>query len=375
MPTDNQLRIITAITMKLAQLGLEVSFVEPITTGPLITTYRFAPKSATKVSQITGCAQDLALTLSVEDVLVRRLPGEAVIGVSVPNEHRTSVLWRDCLALPDPAMNIPLNLGVDSEGKRYVDDLTKCPHLLIAGSTNSGKSVLLHSIIASLLYWRQPEQVQFVLSDTKNVEFGHFIGAPHLLYEPATTMYRTWELMDWLIDEMERRLKIIGAASCRNIIDYNKAYVDPLSFNDHFKYKQEKRQLSYIVLIVDELADVLGGDKRGEAKIAGAKLGRIVQKSRAAGVHVIAATQRSSVDIIAGSIKNNFPSRLSFKLTSETDSRTIIGTGGAEHLLPQGDMLYVGSSAAMKRLHAAYASIDDIRQCVNVAKLQATIPH
>lgn len=357
MPSDDQFKTIAAITMKLAQLGLEVSFVEPITTGPLITTYRFAPKSASKVSQVVNCAQDLALTLSVEDVLVRRLPGEAVIGVSVPNAKRTQVLWRDCLSLPDPTMLIPLNLGVDSEGKRYTDDLTKCPHLLIAGSTNSGKSVLLHGIIGSLMYWRTPEQVQFLLSDTKNVEFGHFIGAPHLLYEPATSMYRTWELMDWLIDEMERRLKIIGASGDRNIIEYNKKH----------------KPLGYIVLIIDELADILGGDKRGETKIGGSKLGKIVQKSRAAGVHVIAATQRSSVDVIAGTVKNNFPGRLTFKLSSEADSRTIIGIGGAEHLLAQGDMLYAGSSSTLKRLHAAYASIDDIRQCVNVARLQATI--
>lgn len=363
MPSsDSQFKTIAAITMKLAQLGLEVSFVEPITTGPLITTFRFTPRSAAKVSQITACAQDLALTLSVEDVLVRRLPGEAVIGVSVPNAHRTIVNWRDCLAEPSPDLLIPLNLGVDSEGKRYVDDLTKCPHLLIAGTTGSGKSTLLHSVIASLMYWRRPEQIQLLLSDTKNVEFGHFIGAPHLLYEPATTMYRTWELMDWLIDEMERRLKIIGHAGCRNIAEFNK------------KVPQGLQSWSYIVLIIDELADILGGDKRGEAKIANAKLGRIVQKSRAAGVHVVAATQRPSVNIVTGSIKANFPSRLTFRLPSESDSRTVISTAGAEHLLSQGDMLYQGGSqSGVKRLHASYATIDDIKQCVSVSRMQASM--
>lgn len=369
MPPDAQFKTIAAITMKLAQLGLEVSFVEPITTGPLITTYRFTPRSAAKVSQITACAQDLALTLSVEDVLVRRLPGEAVIGVSVPNAHRTIVNWRDCLAEPSPDLLIPLNLGVDSEGKRYVDDLAKCPHLLIAGTTGSGKSTLLHGVIASLMYWRRPEQVQLLLSDTKNVEFGHFIGAPHLLYEPATTMYRTWELMDWLIDEMERRLKIIGARGCRNIMDYNK----PLRLGVTAP-TSTFQELSYIVLIIDELADILGGDKRGEAKIANAKLGRIVQKSRAAGVHVIAATQRPSVNIVIGSIKSNFPARLTFRLPSDADSRTVIGTGGADHLLQQGDMLYSGPSAnGLKRLHASYATIDDIKQCVSVSRMQATM--
>ena len=363
--TAEQQATVVAITVKLAQLGLEVIFQHPVTTGPLITTYRFAPRSATKVNAIVGCAQDLALTLAVEDVLVRRLPGEAVIGVSVPNKHRMSVLWRDTLAKPDASALIPLNLGVDSEGKLYRDDLTKCPHLLIAGTTGGGKSTLLHTLIASLMYWRSPERVQFVLSDTKNVEFGHFIGAPHLLFEPATSMYTTWERMDWLIDTMEDRLHVIGRAGYRNIIDYNKG---PWSTASHIP------KMNYIVLVIDELADVLGGDKRGEAKIANAKLGRIVQKSRAAGVHVIAATQRPSVNIVAGSIKSNFPSRLTFRLPSEMDSRTVISSGGAEHLLAQGDMLYQGpANAGLKRLHAAYASIEDVKQCVSVARMQHTM--
>ena len=365
MPTEDQFRVIAAVTTKLAQLGLEVSFVEPITTGPLITTYRFTPRSASKVSQITSCAQDLALTLAVEDVLVRRLPGEAVIGVSVPNATRSSVNWRDTLAQPPTDMLLPLNLGVDSEGRLYRADLARCPHLLIAGSTGGGKSTLLHGIIASLMYWRTAQRIQFVLSDTKNVEFGHFIGAPHLLFEPATSMYRTWELMDWLIDEMEHRLKVIGHEGYRNIYDYNKG---PWTTESHIP------KLSYIVFIIDELADILGGDKRGEAKIANAKLSRIVQKSRAAGVHVIAATQRPSVNVVAGSIKANFPARLTFRLPSNADSRTIIGEDGAEHLLAQGDMLYQGPlTQASKRLHAAYAAAEDIKQCVEVAKLQATL--
>jgi S-DNA-T family DNA segregation ATPase FtsK/SpoIIIE len=369
MPTDAEFKVIAAITMKLAQLGHEVTFTDPITTGPLITTYRFTPRNATKVAQIVSCAEDLAIALHVEDVLIRRLPGEGVIGVSVPVPlaQRTQVNWRDTLthdAVSNTAL-IPLNLGVDSQGRLYRDDLTKCPHLLIAGSTGSGKSTFLHSVIASLMYWRGPDQVQFVLSDTKNVEFGHFIGAPHLLFEPATSMYRTWELLDWLIEEMERRLQIIGRGGARNIAEYMKQGVTA----------KPMHPMPYIVLVIDELADVLGGDKRGEAKIAQAKLGRIVQKSRAAGVHCIAATQRPSVDIIAGSIKNNFPARLTFRLSSGSDSRTVVSQEGAEHLLAQGDMLYQGPSAqGLKRLHAAYASIDDIEQCVSLAKLCKTWP-
>lgn len=222
MPNEDQFKTIATITVKLAQLGLEVTFVEPITIGPLITTYRFAPKQATKVAQITSCSSDLALALAVEDVLVRRLPGEAVIGVSVPNKTRTPILWRDTLTTPSPELILPINFGVDSQGRLFRDDLTKLPHLLIAGSTGSGKSTLMQSVIASLMYWRSADEVQFILSDTKNVEFGNFIGAPHLLFDPATTMYQTWEAFDWVIEEMERRLKIIGAAGCRNIEEYNK---------------------------------------------------------------------------------------------------------------------------------------------------------
>jgi S-DNA-T family DNA segregation ATPase FtsK/SpoIIIE len=359
-PTDDQFTVIATITLKLAQLGLEVSFVEPITTGPLVTTYRFAPRSAAKVSQITACAQDLALALGAEDILVRRLPGEGVIGVSVPKKDRTMVMWRDTLAKPPDDMLLPLNFGVDSQGRLYRDDLAKCPHLLVAGTTGGGKSTCVTAMIASLMFWRTPQQVQFILSDTKNVEFGQFISAPHMLFDPATTMYQTWERMDWLIDEMERRLKRIGAAGCRNIAEYNiTGGLRPV--------------LPYIVLVIDELADILGSSGRGEAKIAADKLGRIVQKSRAAGCHVLGATQRPSVNIVTGSIKANFPSRLTFKLPSEADSRTVIGCSGAEHLLPRGDMLYSGpASPALTRLHAAYAEIRDVEQCVAVARMRCT---
>ena len=357
MPSEEQFKTITLIVMKLAQLGYEVTFVEPITTGPLVTTYRFTPRAAAKVAQITSCAQDLALALSVEDVLVRRIPGEAVIGVSIPNATRELVYWRKLCGSPDATMLLPLNLGVDSQGKLFRDDLTKLPHLLIAGSTNGGKSCLLHGLVASLMLWLSPEQVQFIISDTKNVEFGQFIGAPHLLCDPVVSMYTTWEKMDWLIVEIERRLKVIGSWECRNVIEY------------HTKNKQH--QMPYIVLVIDELADVLGGEKRGEATVATAKLGRIVQKSRAAGVHVIAATQRPSVNIVSGSIKANFPSRLTFKLPSEADSRTVIGTAGAEHLLGCGDMLYQSTSyPGVRRLHSGYATTVDIRAVVEMAKLK-----
>jgi S-DNA-T family DNA segregation ATPase FtsK/SpoIIIE len=356
MPTDEQFRIIAAITVKLAQLGHEVIFVEPITTGPLITTFRFAPKAATKVNQIVNCSQDLALALSAEDIVIRRLPGEAVIGVSVPNTERQPVLWRDLLASPAPfdTTPIPLNFGVDSQGRPFREDLTKLPHLLVAGSTDGGKSTLINGMIAALMYWRQPSQVQFILSDTKRVEFGKFKGSPYLLCDPLKTMYETWEQMDWLIDEVERRLKTLESWRCQKIADYHQ--------------RNPQHTMPYIVFVVDELYHILGGTKRGESKIGTDKLTRIAGESRAAGIHCVVGTQRPSVDVVSGSIKANFPARLTFRLPSETDSRTIIGCGGAEHLLARGDMLYCSPNhPATRRLHSGFASQEDIRQCLAYA--------
>lgn len=349
MLSDEQKQIVMCISVKLAQLGHEVTWQEPITTGPLITTYRFMPRAAAKVAQISNCADDLALALHVDDVVVRRLPGEGVIGVSVPNKERKTVMWRDLLSPPPADMRIPLNLGVDSQGHQFREDLTKLPHLLITGSTEGGKSTLMHCLIASLMLWRDPSQIQFLLSDTKKVEFGHFDGSPHLLNKTSKTMYETWEQMDWLIEEVDRRLRMLEKAGVRNIA----------------AFKDRGGTLPYIVFVIDELFHVLGGGERGESKVPTGKLSRIVSESRAAGIHVISGTQRSSVDVVSGSIKANFPARLTFRLPTQTDSRTVIGHSGAEHLLARGDMLYSSPNhPATRRLHSGYASPDDITQCV-----------
>jgi S-DNA-T family DNA segregation ATPase FtsK/SpoIIIE len=359
-PDDKQFKTIAAITLKLAQLGLEVTFVDPITVGPLITTYRFAPKNAAKISQITSLADDLALALAVESVTVRRLPGEGVIGVSVPNLTRTVPLWRDHLK-PDHItnqMHVPLALGVTSQGQTFREDLSALPHLLIAGSTGGGKTVESRSIIASLMFWRSPERVQFVLSDTKQVEFGLFDNDPHMWRPRTTSVYQTLEYMDDLITEMESRLKLIAARKLHNIHEHNQLF-------------PTTQLLSYIVLVIDELADLLASGDKGVSKLAQQKLGTIVQKSRAAGVYVIAATQRPSVNIVSGSIKANFPARLSFRLPSEADSRTVLGHSGAEHLLSLGDMFYVSPLApSSRRLHSCYASTEDITQCIAFAQQQ-----
>jgi S-DNA-T family DNA segregation ATPase FtsK/SpoIIIE len=325
---------------------------EPITVGPLISTYRFLPKASTKVSQITSCADDLTLALaSDEDVLVRRLPGEAVIGISVPNKQRKPVLWRDTLA-PAEAL-IPLNMGTDSQGLLYRDDLAQLPHLLVAGSTGSGKSIWMRAALASLIWWKSANEFKFALSDTKGVEFPMFDGDPHEWHPRAQSKYTTWEILDELYSETERRMKIFQCEQKRNIQEYNKAAT----------------RLPYIAMFIDELATVLEGDKRGETKIAQSKLGRIVQLSRAAGVHIVAGSQRPSVDVVAGSIKNNFPARLSFRVSSGFDSRTVINQDGAEHLISRGDMFYLSpNKAALSRLHAAYANDEDLKQCVKISR-------
>jgi DNA segregation ATPase FtsK/SpoIIIE, S-DNA-T family len=357
--TDDQKRTVIAITLKLTQLGHQVNFVEPIGVGPLITTYRFAPRNAAKVAQIAAASQDIALALAVEDVTIRRLPGESVIGVSVPNTTRSIPLWRDNLASDTAldAMKVPLALGVDSSGRCFREDLSILPHLLIAGSTGGGKTVCIRSMIAALMYWRQPKQVQFVVSDTKQVEFGVFDGSAPLWRPRTTSVMETMQYMEDIIGEMERRLAAIAAAQAHNIHEYN---------------DRSLRQLPYIVFVIDELADFVGKAAKGVSKIAEPLLSQIVAKSRAAGVYVIAATQRPSVDVVSGSIKSNFPARLSFRLPSEPDSRTVLGHSGAEHLLSRGDMFYLSPNhAATRRLHSFYATTEDIQQCVALAQSDA----
>ena len=356
MLTDDQKRVVMQITVKLAQLGHDVTFVEPVTTGPLITTYRFIPRQAAKVSQIAGLTQDIALALAVEDVTIRRIPGEAAIGVSVPNATRTIPMWRDRLSPPSGGRLSTL-LGVDAEGKSVYEDITALPHLLIAGSTGGGKTVLLRSLLASMCYWYPVHRMRLVISDTKQVEFGVFDGDPHLWRPRAVTTMQTLEHMDALIEETERRLKMLAERGLQNVGQWND--VSPTL------------PMSYIVLFIDELADFMGKSAdKGIAKLSEAKLQLIVQRSRASGIHVIAATQRPSVDVVTGTIKSNFPARLTFRLPSEADSRTILGHSGAEHLLALGDCYYVSPLApASRRLHSCYATNDDITQCIKFAQL------
>src|SRR6266403_1106599 len=373
---ERHLAILATLQVKLASLGVEGTFLPQVSEGPVVTLYRFVPQNATRVSLVERVAPDLAIALGAECVQVKRLPGEMAVGIYVPNKEKKHILFRDSVghvwdAFNNKKQRIPLLFGIDHMGNFVVEDLPLLPHLLIAGATGSGKSTLLNSILASLIYTVLPSKLKLVLSDIKQVEFTNFVGAPHLMFPVSTSIPETLEQMEWLCDEINRRLTTLVRASCQNILQYNSL--------------ETRAAIPYILFVIDELAEILmdksneeqeipdgkGGTKiklLSRGKLAEHRLGLIAQKARATGVHIIAATQRPSVKVVEGNIKANFPARVSFRLPSEADSRTILNTSGAEQLLSQGDMLFVSpNSPAIRRLHAPLASIEDIRAAVDVA--------
>lgn len=363
--SDSQLRISVRIATKFALLGIQTKFIEPVIEGPVVSIYRFQPEGSTRVSHIESLAPDLAVSLGVEDVFVKRMPGEEAVGIFVPNEERKWVNWRDICGVYGQAEkpHIPLLLGIDNLGNRVVEDLSTFPHLLVAGSTGAGKSTLLNSILATIIYNCSSNDVQIVISDTKGVDFGHFVGAPHLLYDPATSVYRTLEQLDYLLAEMESRLRTLAKGGHRNILEYNQ------------DSRNAKDRLPYILFLIDELADLLLNRSRTDqkrsasfGKISSQKLSELASKARASGIHCIASTQRPSVKLLEGDIKSNFTARLSFRLPSFADSTTVLSTGGAEHLLSRGDMLFQSpNSPGLRRIHAPFASIEDIKAAIEVA--------
>jgi DNA segregation ATPase FtsK/SpoIIIE, S-DNA-T family len=366
---DKHLAVLATLSVKLNSLGVEGEFLAQVSEGPVVTLYRFVPKNATRVSLVERVAPDLAIALGAECVQVKRIGGENCIGIYIPNKDKKLLLFRDAVgavwaAYTQRKHRIPILFGIDYMGTLVVEDLPLLPHLLIAGATGSGKSTLLNSILAALIYTVPPEKLKLILSDIKQVEFTNFVGAPHLLFPVSTSIPETLEQMGWLIDEVNRRLSVLAKASCQNITQYNSL---------------ETRSMPYILFVIDELAEILMDKSKEEndegkstgpsrGKLAEYKLGIIAQKARATGVHIIAATQRPSVKVVEGNIKANFPARVSFRLPSEADSRTILNTGGAEQLLAQGDMLYVSpNSPAIRRLHAPLAEIGDIQAAVEQA--------
>lgn len=364
--TEEQKHIVGMIQEKIEALGKHAEFVGPVTVGPIISTYRFFPLRRTKVAHLEAMAKDFAVALGsftgAEAILVKRMPGESAVGVFVPNKNRKYIDFKDTienvvafLAKPtaDGHLPIPLNFGEDSSGNPFVEDLSQLPHLLIAGTTGSGKSTELHAAVTSLAFAMTSKQLKLIISDTKGVEFKHFTGIPHLQFPIATSVYQTMEQLQWAIDETQRRLDRIGYKGVRNVHEFNQLMPD-------------EEKMPYVVIVIDELADILGPQLgSGEAKLNAAKLSSVVARSRASGIHVIAGTQRPDVKMVAGSIKVNFPARLSFRLPSQIDSRTVLNTKGAEHLMSRGDMLYQSPlRGELERLHAPFTSIDDVKHAV-----------
>ncbi|MFZ1085560.1 MAG: DNA translocase FtsK [Terracidiphilus sp.] len=339
-----------------------------INPGPMVTTYEFKPEAGVKYSRVTGLADDLCLAMRAESILIERMPGKNTVGIQVPNHRRETIHLRDCIESEDfhkAKSRLTLAMGKDINGRIRTADLAAMPHVLIAGSTGSGKSVAINAMIMSLLYRTTPAQVRLILVDPKRVELGMYEGVPHLFTPIITEAKLAANALRNAVREMERRLKLLASRSVRNIDQYNKLFESamPSLFSD----AEDEEPLPYIVIIIDELADLMMLDRANVEE----SITRLAQMARAVGIHLILATQRPSVDVITGLIKANVPTRISFRLATKVDSRTILDTNGAEALLGRGDMLFLppGTSRLM-RLHAPYVSEKETAAVVDFWKAQ-----
>ena len=382
------------LVQKLEAYGVK-GRVDEIHPGPVVTMYELEPESGTKVSKIAGLADDLAMALAAQKVrIVAPIPGKARVGFELPNKHRQTVFLRDILEDRRWEENaakaaLPTAFGKDIAGQPVYGDLSKMPHLLVAGATGAGKSVGLNVMLCSLLMKRTPEEVRMLMIDPKVVELAVFDGIPHMLLPVVTDMKKASLALRWAVDEMERRYQLFADAGARNIATYNervekvlRGELAPEKLSPKKAGKQRAQgvdgedvylnpvddeaadavpmptKLPYVVVVVDEFADLM----MVAAKDVEAAIARLAQKARAAGIHVILATQRPSVDVITGMIKANFPARIAFKVSQREDSKTILGRNGAEHLLGQGDMLMIPPGASdLKRVHSAYVSEHEVQ--------------
>lgn len=325
-----------------------------INPGPMVTTYEFKPEAGVKYSRVTGLAEDLCLAMRAESILIERMAGKSTVGIQVPNHERETIHLRDVLeseTFAKAKSRLALAMGKDINGRIVTADLASMPHVLIAGSTGSGKSVAINAMIMSLLFRTTPSQVRLILVDPKRVELGMYEGIPHLFTPIITEPKLAANALRNAVREMERRLKLLASRSVRNIDQYNKLFDGAMP--SLFAEGEDEQPLPYIVIIIDELADLMMLDRANVEE----SITRLAQMARAVGIHLILATQRPSVDVITGLIKANVPTRISFRLATKVDSRTILDTNGAEALLGRGDMLFLppGTSRLM-RLHAPYVS-------------------
>lgn len=369
------------LEIKLKEFGVEVT-VDSIHPGPVITRYEIQPAAGVKVSRIANLAKDLARSLAVTSVrVVEVIPGKTTVGIEIPNEDRQIVRFSEVLSTPEYdnfKSPVTLALGHDIGGKPVITDLAKMPHLLVAGTTGSGKSVGVNAMILSILFKSGPDDAKLIMIDPKMLELSIYEGIPHLLCPVVTDMKDAANALRWSVAEMERRYKLMAKLGVRNLSGFNAKVKDAIEAGEPLSdplYKRESihdeapllQKLPTIVVVVDEFADMMMiVGKKVEELIA-----RIAQKARAAGIHLILATQRPSVDVITGLIKANIPTRMAFQVSSKIDSRTIIDQGGAEQLLGHGDMLYMPPGTSLPiRVHGAFVSDDEVHRVVEAWKLR-----
>jgi len=354
------------ITAKFKEFGIEGHVVE-IHPGPVVTTFEFRPAAGIKYSRIVALLDDLCLGLQAESLMIERVPGKSTVGIEVPNSERELIFLRELLESPGFTKShskLTLALGKLIHGETYFSCLELMPHLLLAGATGSGKSVMLNSILCSILYKASPDEVKLILIDPKRLELGNYEGIPHLLAPVVTEAKQAVGALAWACQEMEGRYKRLASYGVRNIEQFNHYLLQEKATGPD---GEPLKPLPYVVIVIDEFSDlmILSGGEVEES------ITRLAQMARAVGIHLVIATQRPSVDVITGVIKANFPSRISFRVTSRVDSRTILDSVGAEKLLGKGDMLFLPpGSARLRRIHGAFVSEVEIAALVKMLKAQ-----
>ncbi len=375
----NEQQVVDADELKLLAQVLTEKYAEfdvhgqitQINPGPVVTTFEFKPDAGIKYSRITNLTDDLCLALKAESILIERMAGKSTVGIQVPNREREIIWLRENIESQEfmgQKSKLTMALGKDINGRIVVADLAGMPHLLIAGSTGAGKSVAINAFIMSILYKATPEQVRLILVDPKRLELGNYEGVPHLYTPIITEPKLAANALRNAVREMERRLKLLAAKGVRNIDQYNRLF-DNGGTPSLFEEDSDDKPIPYIVIIIDELADLMMLDSSNVEE----SITRLAQMARAVGIHLVLATQRPSVDVITGLIKANFPARISFRVATKVDSRTILDANGAEALLGKGDMLYLPSgSARVHRLHAPLVTEKEIAAVVEFWKQQGS---
>ncbi|RPI72910.1 MAG: DNA translocase FtsK, partial [Desulfobacteraceae bacterium] len=355
---------------KLADFGIQGEVTE-ILPGPVITMYELRPAPGVKISKVAGLSDDLALALRAQSIrIVAPIPGKAAIGIEIPNNKRTLVCLKEILSTEtykNSPHRLPIALGKDITGNPIVADLAKMPHLLVAGATGTGKSVSLNAMINSVLFKFSPAMVRFLLIDPKRIELSIYKDIPHLLHPVVTEPKEATKALRWAVAEMERRYMLLSDRGVRNIETYNRKAVKGKNAGKQDATQGIDKVLPYIILVIDELADLMMTASRDVEE----SITRLAQMARAAGIHLILATQRPSVDVLTGIIKANFPARISFQVSSKFDSRTILDTVGSEHLLGNGDMLFLPPGVGrLTRIHGAFISEEELKRVTDFLKAQ-----